>query len=135
MGLQVQIAGTLVAGPAQSTDTTFPSTVTNEPFNLNPANKSYNVTTGMNVVSANSPSSFETLPGIGGAVGPVTQAKVLYLRTVVPMQFRITYTGDATPKVRYVNGISIEEVDLSHTITLVEVQGAGVVSYWACGDQ
>ena len=134
--LQAQLSGQLVAGPADSAqDNLFPAATTNEPFTLNPPATPYNVATGMMTAVVTSPNAFEALPGVGGAVGPVTQAKVLYLRVQVPMQFRITYSGDGTPKVRYVRGLSIEEVDLAHPITLVEVQGSGTVTYFAAGDQ
>jgi hypothetical protein len=135
MGLQLGFAGTLTAGPASSSDSSFPSSVVTEPFELNPAIFSYNVSTGVCVVLVNSSNAFETLPGIGGAVGPVTQATFVYVRAVIPFQIRVTYQGDGVAKVHYTNGIWAAQVDPSHPITLLEVQGAGQFTYFAVGNQ
>lgn len=134
MTLQLQFAGQLVTGPASS-DTTFPGGVSNIPLLTNPSPRPYNVTTGDQAVMVNSPSSFVTLPGIGGTVG-VTQATFLLMRVNVPMQIRLTFSGDATPKVFYVGGLfGPLETDPSKPITLVEVQGSGTVEYLATGNQ
>lgn len=135
MGEQVQLSGTVSASPATASDGQFPSATVSIPFNLNPSTKPFNVATGGIPIVINSPSSFVAIPGVGGAVGPVTQAQLIYGRVSSAMQFRLTFTGDGTAKVMYVGGLFIIEVDPSHPVTLFEVQGSGTLELFATGIQ
>ncbi len=135
MGEQAQLSGTLTVSPASTGESQFPSGVTSIAFNLNPAQKSFNVGTGGQPINVNSPNAFIAIPGIGAAPGPVTQASLLYFRSNVPMRIRLTYSGDATPYVSYVNGLLIVEVDPTFPVTKVEVQGAGTLEYFVVGNQ
>jgi len=130
---QVQLTGTVLGAPASTTDSTFPASAVNIPFTLNPPQKTFNVAAGGFPINLNSPAAFVAIPGIGGVVGPVTQAQLLYGRVSTPMRFRLTYLGDATPYVSYVGGIFIIEADPSSPITLFEVRGSGTLEFYATG--
>lgn len=132
--IQLQPA-TLMAGPSTSNDgSVFPSGNTIIPLDLAPAQKPYVVSTGRQLPMVQSPSGFQALAGIG-ATSSVTQAHTVYVRTQAPFMFRVTYLGDATPKVRYTSGLWMEEADPSHPIVLLEAQGTGQVEYLAVGNQ
>ena len=133
MGLQVQLQALLTVGPAAVSDSFFPSATTQIPIFLNPAPKSYAVDTGPQRPNVNAP-SFAALSGIG-AGQTVTKASFLYFRSTSPFQLRLTYDGDATAKIRYVNGVVMEEFDPTHCLTLLEILGSRQVEYWACGQQ
>jgi hypothetical protein len=132
--LQLQFSGQLVAGPAMVSDSFFPSGTSTIQLSTAPSPKQYAVDTGPQRPLVNSPSSFQTLSGIG-AGQTVTMASFLYFKSLTPVQLRLTYSGDATPKVRYTNGNVIEEFDPAHPLTLLEIMGSGQVEYWACGLQ
>jgi hypothetical protein len=128
------LAATLIAGPQQVQDTQFPSATVNIPFGLLPTTKAYNVDTGTQTPQVNSPSVFVTLSGIGTGQ-TVTQALTLYVRCLIPMQIRLTFSGDATPKVIYLQGVLLLEASVAAPITLLEAMGAGQVEFWASGNQ
>lgn len=134
MGLQAQLQAILTVGPAAVSDSFFPSGTSTVPLFLNPSPKQYNVDTGPQRPQVNSPNTYAALSAIG-AGQTVTQASLLVFRSNVPVKLRLTYLGDAVPYIRYVNGLVIEEFDPSHPLTLLEMQGAGQVEYWACGLQ
>jgi hypothetical protein len=135
VSLQVQLTAELVAGPAQISNSFFPSGTTTIPFGLQPNPKGYSVDTGPQRPLINSPNAFQTLSGIGSGQS-VTQASTFYLRTGgLPFQVRLTYLGDATPKVMYVSGVLLLEPPQQSPLTLVEVQGGGQIEYWASGLQ
>jgi hypothetical protein len=131
MSLQVSLTGTLVAGPSASSDNAFPSGTATIPFNLNPDPKGYSVDTGKNVLSLNSPSAFVALPGVG-ALGPVTNAELVYFRTQVGIDIRLTTSAGAV--VVHPAGLLIWETDPAQPITLIEAKGAGTIEYYACGN-
>jgi len=134
VGLQVVLTAQLVIGPGQVSDSYFPSGSTTIPIFLNPTPKTYAVDTGPQRPQVNSPSAFVALSGIGSGQ-TVTQASYFYFRCQTPVQLKITYLGDATQYIRYVNGVVMEECDPTHPITSVQIQGSGQVEYWACGLQ
>jgi hypothetical protein len=135
---QLNLSGTVQAGPAQVSDTTFPSGETTIPFVSNPSPKGYNNDTGKNVTTQfASPSSFATLAAVGPG-GPVIQANFLYLRTSTQIAFRLTQLQPAsspTTAVVTVAGVLIVEPAPGFEITLVEAQGAGTIEWYACGNQ
>jgi hypothetical protein len=132
----VSFSGQLLAAPAAVSDSQIPAGTDNIPFNLNPPAKPFNVSTG-NVVQVNSPASFVTIPGVGGAVGPVTMGSLLYMRTLSPMRVRKTYgsivIGGATGEP--FSGLHVIECDPASPLTLLEVMGAGQIEFWVCGLQ
>lgn len=136
MAEAVQLQGSsLMAGPTVANDgSTFPSGSTIIPLDFTPAQKTYQVTSGRQLIQINSPSTFATLPGIG-AGGSVTQVSTLYLRTNSPFIFRATYQNGAPQQLQYVYGLWIAEFDPSKPLVLLEVQGAGQVEYLAVGNQ
>jgi hypothetical protein len=137
MTTQASLTAELVAGPASVSDNPFPSGVTTIPFGLNPPAKQYNVDTGKNVATVNSPSAFVALGGVG-ALGPVTQGHTLYIRTIQPMTIRETTAvpSSADNVVVYpLNGVTIREYPADHYLKLIEVEGAGQIEYWAAGNQ
>lgn len=132
------IQGSIVAGPAGCTDTaTFPGGISNVPaLAFNPPQKGYNVSTGLQSPNVNSPSSFQTLSGIGTGQ-TVTQASMLYLRTTTPVLVEVTMNGvdGGTAQVLSVSGLLVLEPGPSNYITAVAVQGQGQVEYMAVGLQ
>lgn len=137
MGTQVQISGTLIAGPTEVSESTFPSGETSIPFVGTPNPRSYNVDTGKDVARVNSPSSFATLSGIGENA-TVPQANFLYLRCDVQVQVRVTQlvpSSTPTTATISVKGLLILEPPPGSEITLVEIQGSATVEYYACGVQ
>lgn len=131
--LQVTLSGTILGSPASSSDSQFPSSALNIPFQLTPSPKTFNVAAGGVPVSINSTGSYVVVPGIGAAPGPVTEAQLLYVRVSTPMLVRLTYKGDATPYVSKVGGLLVIEVDAANPITKFEVQGAGTLEFYATG--
>jgi hypothetical protein len=132
--IQLQPA-TLMAGPSTSNDgSVFPSGNTIIPLDLIPVQKPYVVSTGRQLPTVQSSGGFTALSGVGAGQS-VTQAHTVYVRTQSPFMFRVTYLGDAVPKVRYTSGLWIEEVDPTHPVTLLEVQGTGQVEYLCVGNQ
>jgi hypothetical protein len=135
VALAASLAAQLIAGPTGASDSNFPSAVDNMPFGLNPNPKQFTVDTGPQRPNINSPSpTFVALSGIGAGQS-VTQAQTLYFRSLIPMQIRLTFQGDATPKVLYVQGAVLLEFDISHPLVLLEASGSGQVEYWAAGLQ
>lgn len=133
--LNLTLQAQLSSGPATVSDGTFPPGVTQVQLQLNPSTRQVNVDTGAMVANVNSPSAYVTLPGIGGAVGPVTQGLFLYLRTVAPVAVRLTMFGASgnTTSVLLTNGLLVLEFDPLHYLTLLEIQGTGTVEYYAAG--
>lgn len=138
MGQQASLVAALTAGPsAQSDSGSFPGGTTNIPFTLNPPQKAYNVDTGKNLANVQSPNAYAALGAIG-AGGPVTQASLLYLRTVVPVLVQITVLISNAPVVIAgipVNGLLVLEFPTNQPLTGVAVQGAAQVEYYAAGNQ
>lgn len=133
MSEQLQLTGgaALQGGPSSVCDGTggFPSAAVNVPLSLLPSCKQYVVSSGPQLANVNSPSAPGAL-----SIGAVTQAHTIYLRTNVPMVFSITYTGNATPQLTYVNGMVIIEVDPAHYVTAIAVQGVGQAEYLCVGN-
>lgn len=132
MGQQATCDGTINAQPSTVTDGSFPAGSTSIPFTLNPPSKPFNVDTGRQLLSVNSPSAFVA----AGAIGPngaVTAATFLYLRTQSPMSVRVTQASVA--RVFLVSGLLVLEPQSGSEITLVEFEGAGTVEMYACGQQ
>jgi hypothetical protein len=136
--LQLSLGGSqFVAGPAGAQG--FPSAALDVLFALNPDPKSYQTTTGAATFTANSPSpTFTALGGISATLGPVKAAHTLFLRTQTPMNFRITQNDPSlTPTVKIipgVNGLFVFEPGAGFEVTLVEVEGTGVIEYAAFGN-
>jgi hypothetical protein len=137
VGLQIQlVGGSLQAGPAFASDgSSFPAASTPIPLALYPANgKQYTVGTGGQLYTVNSPSAFVAVQGVG-ASGPVTQAHTVYARTTSAMILQVTYAGDATQYLIYLQGTIVLEADPNHAITSINVKGAGQLEFMAVGNQ
>jgi hypothetical protein len=133
------LTGSLVEGPQSAGDDAFPSGVTTIPFELNAGDcpKQVGVSTGRKLVNLNSPNAFVVLLGTGGDL-TVTQAATLYARVRSgAFQFRVTYNGFAPAAVLPSNGLFVHEADISVNayVTKFEVQGTGLVEFYASGIQ
>jgi len=136
MSLQVSLTGQLVAGPSASSDNQFPSGTDTTPFGLVQDPRQYAVRTGTQQVNVNSPSSFTALGGIGSS-SSVSSAFLLYMRTTIGMDVRITRVnpaGGSFVTTEHVAGLLVYECDAAQPITLVEVQGAGQLEFAAFGN-
>lgn len=134
MSGQLDVSGTLIAGPPNATDTTFPSMQASASIHTTPTPKGWQVCTGVLSRTINSPSSYVTLDGIGAAK-TVTAADFLYLRSNTKLKVRITQVDGIGTLVgeRYVSGLLIHEAPSDCAITLVEVQGSATIEYLASG--
>lgn len=131
----VTLQGTLLAGPAKSSDSAFPSGLVNASFTLKPSTKPAPVSV-YDVRNLASPSSFATLRGIGSGE-TVTQGNTLYLRTDAPMTLRLTFDDGAGGDVVAsfpVDGLFLIEAPVGKFLKLAEAQGVGVVEYFASGN-
>lgn len=137
MGLQVQVSGSLVAGPASISDAQFPAGSLNIPLALSCTPKAYAVATG-NVVNVQSPSSFEAIPGIG-AGGIVTLGSTLYVKTSQQVLMQLTNAnpagGAALVSVIPVVGLQVMEFPSNGSLTGLAFEGSGTIEYWVGGSQ
>jgi hypothetical protein len=139
MSLAVQLTAALVSGPQQVSDNPFPSGVLTINFGLNPVQKSYQVTTGDQVVQINSPTPnvYQSVDCIGSG-GAVTQAHTLFLRTTVQMMLQMTFNnpnGGTTTITEPINGVKVMEYPLNGTLIALGVQGGGSIEVAAFGNQ
>lgn len=135
MSEAVQLApgSALLAGPLVVSDgSAFPGSTSTVPLALQPPQKPYAVTSGVLLFTISS-LSFVVIPAVG-AVGPVTQAHTVYVRSLGPIQLRLTYLGDASPGITYLSGLAVIEVDPSRAVTKIEALGAGQLEVFAAGN-
>lgn len=134
---------TLTEAPVPCSDPGgFPSTSTTIPFELNPPSKSVVVSTGRKLVTVSSPSAFVTLLGATGDTS-VNQAGTVYMRVSSgAFQARLTFANAAAPSSPIVSilpiaGVLCLEPDAGtgYACTKVEVQGSGIVEFYASGLQ
>lgn len=133
---QVSLQGTLIAGPVSASDTTFPGGSFNVPFATTPSPKPVQVQSG-DLRQVQSPLAYVTLSGIG-ATDTVTRGELLYLRTNVPMNIRITTKQTPGPdlvQVSKVNGLLIQEFPSAQYLVLLEAEGSGQIEYFVSGPQ
>ena len=141
MGANLTLTGTLVEGPQLASDDAFPSGVTSIPFELNTGDcpKPVQASTGRQLVTLASPSAYVQLSGVGAGQS-VTQAATVYMRVRSgAFLFRVTYNATPTPIVSVLPsaGLFIHEADVGSAswITKLEVQGQGVIEFYASGQQ
>ncbi len=139
--MNLLVNGTLVEGPQTVTDSSLPSGTTTIPFFLNSGRgtpKNVLVSTGAKVQNVQSPSAFVALSGVG-PTDTVTQAGTVYLRVNQGLfQARLTFNnpaGSPIVSVLPINGVLLLEPDAPDQFycTKVEVQGSGVVEFYAAG--
>ena len=130
MSLQLTCEGTVSCGPAPSSGGGIPRGATLIPFSTYPDPLCPAVQSGDQVAAVNSPSSFVTLP-----VGPVTQGTFLVILTTTAMAVRTTTHGTADPAVETICGLKVVQFDVASYLTLLEVQGEGVVEYFVGGPE
>lgn len=126
--LQVSFTGTLSVAPASSGEGSIPAGASLIPYATNPDPKCLALSTGDQVANVSSPDSYVTLP-----LGSITQVTFLFLRTAGTMSVRTTTNGVGSPAVEVVNGMKVIEYDPGSYLTLLEVEGVGVVEYLAAG--
>lgn len=138
----LSLTGKLVESPPTACDypSPVPSAVTTVPFTLNCNPKSSNVSTGAKTRNVLSPAAFVQLSGVG-AGDDVTQADTVYARVKSGLfQLRVTYNnppGSPIVSVLPFAGLIILEPDAGngYYVTKLEVQGTGVIEYFASGQQ
>jgi hypothetical protein len=135
MSETVTIQGSAISsGPSPVSDgSVFPAGATGIPIDLNPAQKTYNVSTGRQTPAINSTNAPQTLSGIG-AGQTVTTAHTLYMRTTGVMTVVITYQTLGAESIP-LSGLLLLEADPNRLITGVTVQGAGQLEFQAWGAQ
>ncbi len=132
-----KIEGTLDVGPASVCDSEFPGGDSTANLTLTPASKVANVATGIPRMTLNSPGAYVALSGIG-ALGPVTQANLLYLRSEQAIWVRLTFENGSDADVVSelpVQGLLIIEVESARYIKLLEAKGSGKIEWCASGVQ
>jgi hypothetical protein len=125
----INLAGALIVGPDTS-NTGFPGNETSIP--LIASNNDYAVSdTGlMNVASDD---DYIPVPGVSED-GPVTNARLLYVRTNGALLIRITTpTAADTPQVLPVNGLLLMEFPEADPLQLLEVKGTARLEYLVAG--
>lgn len=135
MGL-LTLTGSLQEQPNTLNDGAFPSGVSSLPFTLNTgaSPKCANASTGIQHTTVSSPNSYVTLAGVG-PTSTVVQGDTLYLRTTSPMLVRLTFktSGADLVSVVPVQGLLMIESSADQYVKLIEVQGSGVVEWFASG--
>lgn len=136
MGNVVNVSGTLTAGPAQTSDTSFPTGVTSVPFAV--VQRAAPVQTGAQVRLVNSAGAYVPLDGVGTGE-TVTKANLLYLNTKdSAMWVRLTFAnspGSDVVSELPVKGPAAITVDETHYLKLVEAKGTGTIEYYASGNE
>lgn len=131
----VKLTGSLLAGPAKASCSTFPSGIVNATIELRPPNKIATVFVS-HVRNVASPSAFVILDGVGSGE-TVSQGTLFYFRTQNEIRLRLTFDdgsgGDVVSEVP-VDGLYIGEIPASKYLKLVEAQGSGVVEYFVSGN-
>jgi hypothetical protein len=130
MSGQLTLAGSELVATPQCAAGSVPSGITNIPLALNPCNKPFNVSTGDQQYTANSPSSYVTLSGIG--VGGVTAASFFWMNCPTGIQVKLTL-ADASTLVVFVSGNFMLEATAGKEVTLAQVQGSATIEYFASG--
>ena len=131
----IQISATIIAGPPQVSDSTFPTGSTNIPVKLNGGSSLASpVQTGDTVREVNSPSAYVALGGVGTGQ-EVTQGRFLFLRCSVPMLVRLTFytSGGDVVSVLPLDSPLIMQIDSSKYLKGIEAQGAGTVEWFVGG--
>ncbi len=144
MGGQVTISGSLIESPPACCEAPgFPSSTTAIPFGQSntPCPKPAPVSTGAKVRNVQSANAFVALSGVG-ANDDVTQADTVYIRVRSGSSFQARITTNnplGSPIVAVIpfSGLLLFEPDAvaGFYVTLLEVQGAGQIEYFASGLQ
>lgn len=138
----VSLLGTLSAGAQGVGESGFPSGVLQVAFGLagstpddgsKPSPQKF-----WAAPTINSPAAYVTLGGVGTGQS-VTQANLLYLRTIAAMNFRLTFLdpaggADIVAIIPAVLGLLILEPSVTGYLKLLEVKGVGKVEYFASGN-
>jgi hypothetical protein len=121
----------LVASPACNQGSAFPTGIDNITIDLNPPSKPWTVKTGDMQANVNNV-SFAAVGGIG-ASGPVTHANTFFIRATAPgMKVLLTFADSSTATLNLA-GELLYEAATGIEITGVQVQGSGLIEYWASG--
>jgi hypothetical protein len=134
--LQAVLSAQLIAGPAQVSDSFFPSATKTTPFGLNQVPKQYQADTSA-VLMLNSPSpSFENIDAIGVG-GQVTQVLTFYCRSQTPLLLQMTFlninSGMDIVVLEPLYGVKLSEYPPNAYLKALAVQGSGQFEYWAAG--
>jgi hypothetical protein len=131
---QVRVDGQITAGPQTiGIDRTTLSTAL--ALKGGSTAKSYAVATGILELSLNTPSAYQTLPGVGAAPG-VTHADTLYFFSDAPVLLRLTTddgAGGSVLSVLPVDGLVVLEFQAAKFLKLVEAEGTSPIEYFASG--
>ena len=134
---QCSLSATLVAGPAQVSDSYFPSATKTIPFQLNNVPKQYNVDAG-SVVNVNSAyPTYAPIDSIGSG-GQVTQVQTLWCRCNTNLILQLTITnpnGGSFTSYVPIYGTMLIEFPANAVLTALAVSGSGQFEYWASGLQ
>lgn len=125
----INLNGNLVAGPAGAS--AFPGGAGSYSLATSPDPKPFSVT-AQGVKQLNSPSAYQTLPGVG-AGSDVTGADFVYIKANAPVLVRLTQAGLGSPAIVQVQGMLIMEFPANALCTLIEVEGSATVEYLATG--
>ena len=128
------LSGTIISGPPNVTDTTFPSMQSTAQLRTSTNPKGWSVCTGVLSRSIASPGAYVALNGVG-PTGDVTNADFLYLRSSTTLKLRLTQVDGLGILVseQFFSGLKIIEAPSSNCITLVEVKGTATIEYLAQG--
>jgi hypothetical protein len=137
MGSSVVFTGSIIAGPQGAGDCSFPSGITNIAFGTSPNTLPAPVS-AYNQVSLNSPSAFQTLPGLG-PTSTVTQGNFLYVRSNAPVLLQLVYftaSGNVTVVIP-LYGPFVWQVPQSPSYYLVSaaIEGTAQVEFYVSGNQ
>lgn len=138
MSTQVVLNAQLIAGPAQVSDTYFPSATKTIPFTLVQVPKQYNVETGAVLTINSAYPIYFPIDAIGSG-GQVTQALTLYCRTNTTLLLTLTMinpqTAGTITSVLPLYGALLLEFPNNGYLTGLSVSGSGQFEYWASGIQ
>jgi hypothetical protein len=134
MSDQIAISGTLQTGPQDCSEGTggFPSSASLLQLALLPCSKPYAVSTGPQLLNLNSPTTPAAIPGVGSQ-GPVVNAHTVYMRCASPMAVTFAFAGVGPTQTINLYGLLVFEVDPTHCVTGVAVQGTGQLEWLAVG--
>lgn len=130
---QIQLSGSLIAGPASAAEGVFPGGVLDIPLGTKESPKAYQRATGI-LRRAIAEVAFTTLAEPGDTV---TEANFLYFRTDAPLSLRLTTddgVGGDVLATMTIQGLVVIEFNNDNFLKQLEVLGTANVEYFTSGN-
>lgn len=131
---QIKLTGSIIGGPPNVTEGTFPASTIDIPLGTKESPKAYQRATGI-LQRSIAEVAWKALAEPGDTV---TKANFLYFRTDSPLQLRLTTDdgagGDVTATMT-VQGLVVLEFNTDNYLKQIEVLGTAQVEYFTSGNE